>query len=289
MHAILGENRYGKAAVRLVTVARGAGAAETHTLRDLTVEVAFRGDFEAAHRGGDNSGVYPTDSMKNSVYIVARREGVGEIEEFAGQLARHYLARGTAPASVEIEISERPWDRLDVHGRPHPHAFVAPGGEAGERRIARLVAARDGALSFAAGIRGLRVLKTSDSAFSGFPRDETTTLRETRDRIFATTVEATWSYGERPADFGAAFVGVRRELLETFATHRSESVQQTMFAMGERALERVDEVDEIALRLPNQHHLLVDLAPFGLDNPNAVFVATSEPFGDIRAVLKRSG
>jgi urate oxidase len=288
MAAILGDNRYGKAAVRLVTVERGASRADPHRLRDLTVEVVLRGDFEAAHRDGDNSGVYPTDSMKNSVYIVARREGVGEIEEFAGQLARHYLARATAPSSVEIEISERPWQRIEVDGAPHPHAFVAPGGSGGERRVGRLVAGRDGGAAFAAGIRDLRVLKTADSAFSGFPRDETTTLKETRDRIFATTVEATWSYRERPANFDGAFDAVRRALLDVFATHRSESVQQTLFAMGARVLEQVAEIDEVELRLPNQHHLLVDLAPFGLDNPNAVFVATSEPFGDIRAVVKRS-
>ena len=162
---------------------------------------------------------------------------------------------------------------------------AAPGGE---RRIARLTATSQGDLAFAAGIRELRVLKTTDSAFTGFPRDETTTLPETRDRIFATTVEATWSYRERPADFGAAFARARRALLETFATHQSESVQQTLFAMGERALDTVAEIDEIALRLPNQHHLLVDLAPFGLDNPNAVFVATSGPFGDIRATIRRA-
>ena len=286
MRAILGDNRYGKAAVRLVTVRRGDSADAPHELKDLTVEVALRGDFESAHRDGDNAHVYPTDSMKNSVYILARRHGVGEIEEFAELLAHHCLARATAPTSVELEISERPWERIAVDGRPHPFAFSAPGGE---RRIARLTATRQGDVAFAAGIRELRVLKTTDSAFAGFPRDETTTLPETRDRIFATTVEATWSYRERRAEFGPAFARARRALLETFANHRSESVQQTLFAMGERALDAVAEIDEIALRLPNQHHLLVDLAPFGLDNPNAVFVATSEPYGDIRAVLKRSG
>lgn len=285
MTAILGGNRYGKAAVRLVTVERGAAAGDPHALKDLTVEVALRGDFDAAHRDGDNSNVYPTDSMKNSVYILARRHGVGEIDEFAELLARHYLARATAPTSVEVEISERPWERIPVDGRPHPHAFVAPGGE---RRIARLVATGDGATVFASGLRELRLLKTTDSAFAGFPRDETTILAETRDRVFATTVEATWTYRARPAGFAACFAAARTALLDAFAGHRSESVQHTLFAMATRALDRVPEIAEIDLRLPNQHHLLVDLAPFGLDNPNAVFVATSEPYGDIRAVVRRS-
>ena len=284
MPATLSENRYGKAAVRLVAVDRSAPGG--HALKDLTVSIALRGDFEAAHRDGDNALVYPTDSMKNSVYILARRHGVGEIESFAGLLADHLLARATAPDEVEIEILERPWARIEEGGRPHPYAFVEAGTE---RRAARLVAKRDGARELAAGVDDLLVLKTTDSAFAGFPRDETTTLPETGDRIFATAIEARWRYARPPADFGAAFRAGRRALLETFAAHQSLSVQHTLFAMGERLLAEVAEVDEVRLRLPNRHHLLANLAPFGLDNPNLVFVATSEPFGDIRGVIQRSG
>ena len=276
----LAANRYGKSSVRLVTVARGA---ERHELKDLTVDVAFSGDFETAHRDGDNAAVYPTDSMKNSVYALARRRGVGEIEEFALELARHFRTREPAPAAVEVSVAERLWSRIDCDGRPHAHAFVA-GGQ--ERRTARVAADADGE-RVDAGLADLLVLKTTGSAFAGFPRDAYTTLAETDDRILATSIEARWTYAAANLDWGAAWSTVRRLLCETFAGHDSRSVQHTLWAMGERVLSGVAEIVEIRLRLPNRHHLLADLAPFGLDNPNLVFVATGEPYGLIEATLRR--
>ena len=284
MAAILADSRYGKAAVHLVAVDRGAIGG--HVLKDVTVSIALRGDFVKAHVDGDNARVYPTDSMKNSVYILARRHGVGEIESFAELLAGHLLARATEPSDVEVEISERPWTRIEVGGRANPHAFVEAGAE---RRVVRLAMSRAGARELESGIDDLLVLKTTDSEFAGFPRDETTILPETADRIFATAIEARWRYSRPPSDFGAAFRTARRLLLEAFAAHHSLSVQHTLFQMGERVIEKIDEIDEVRLRLPNRHHLLVHLEPFGLDNPNAVFVATSEPYGDIRGVIRRSG
>jgi len=276
----LAENRYGKSAVRLVSVARGA---DRHDLADLTVEIAFQVNYEAAYRDGDNAAVYPTDSMKNSVYALAR-EGVASIDRFALKLAEHYLSRPTSPTSVEVTVRERPWRRIEVEGRPHRHAFVAGGGE---RRVAR-VEARAGAARHAAGIDDLTVLKTTGSAFAGFPRDSYTTLAETDDRIFATAVEALWSYSALPERPDVVFAAARRLLLESFAEHESRSVQHTLHAMGESVLESIPEIDEIRLRMPNKHHWRVDLEPFGLDNPNLVFVAVAEPFGLIEGTLRRA-
>lgn len=275
------DNRYGKASVRLVTVARGG---ERHELADRTVEIRFAGEYESAYQGGDNAAVYPTDSMKNSVYALAREQGGEETERFAARLARHFLARPTPPASVEVLIVERPWQRIVIDGRPHPHAFVAGSGE---RRTACVRADASGE-SYEAGVEELVVLKTTGSAFAGFPRDRYTTLAETDDRILATAIESTWRYAEPPVRFDVAYTAARRMLIESFAQHESLSVQHTLFAMGERVLETIPEIEEIRLRLPNRHHLRVDLEPFGLDNPNLVFVATSEPFGVIEGTLRRS-
>ncbi|HLF55916.1 MAG TPA: urate oxidase [Thermoanaerobaculia bacterium] len=277
----LAENRYGKSQVRLVTVARGT---DRHELKDVTVDIRLTGDFEAAHRDGDNSRVYPTDSMKNSVYILARRHGIDAIEEFARRLARHLLERESAPSEVDVRVAERLWNRIPIGDGPHPHAFVAG---AGERRTAR-VEASAAAERVEAGLEDLVVLKTTGSGFAGFPRDETTTLAETSDRILATAIDATWRYTAPVASYSATWQAVRGLLLETFAEHDSLSVQHTLWAMGERVLESVAEIAEISLRLPNRHHLRADLAPFGLDNPNLVFVATSEPYGVIEATLTRS-
>src|SRR5262249_30277549 len=159
--------------------------------------------------------------------------------------------------------------RLSMNGRPHPHAFVQAGGEQWTAVVTRDAAG----LSIVSGLTNLVALKTTDSAFAGFPRDRYTTLPETRDRIIATSITARWTYRPGAADF-AVRERIRAALVETFAAHRSESVQHTLYAMAEAALASAPDVAEMTLTLPNRHHLLVDLTPFGLDNPNEIFVAT---------------
>jgi urate oxidase len=144
----------------------------------------------------------------------------------------------------------------------------------------------EGAVDVASGLTGLTLLKTRDSAFSGFPRDAYTTLPETTDRILASSVNATWRYRRGTGDFSARD-SIRQALIETFARHQSHSVQHTLYAMGEAALAACGDVLDITLALPNKHHLLVDLKPFNLDNPNVVFVATDEPYGLIEATVRR--
>jgi len=142
--------------------------------------------------------------------------------------------------------------------------------------------------SVSAGIADLTILKTSRSAFSGFLRDAFTTLAETRDRLLATSMTATWTYSTEAAAFGPAWHAVRRTLLETFATHVSESVQHTLYAMGSAVLDAVADVSDIHIVMPNRHHIPIDLRPFGRENRNEIFVATTEPFGLIEATIRRS-
>jgi urate oxidase len=257
---------------------------DRHEIRDLTVAVRFQGAFEAAHADGDNSDVLPTDTMKNTVYAMAKDHRLEAIEPFALDLATHFLD-GNAPVSrVEISISERPWERLTVGGVANPHAFRRAGEE---RRVTRVVRERGGAARVESGLADLTILKSAKSGFSGFRRDRFTTLRETEDRILATAVTAWWVYGGTEVSYGPVREAVRRTLLETFAEHESASVQHTLHAMGEAVLEQHAEVDEIRLTLPNKHHLPVDLSPFGLENRNEIFVATEEPYGLIEATLRR--
>ncbi len=280
MSAILGQNGYGKSRVRLVKVERDGAR---HDLRDLTVDVRFEGAYQAVHRAGDNSEVLPTDTMKNTVYALARGAPLGEPEAFGARLAEHYLGAAPAADRVQVQVAEHAWARLDVGGAPHPHSFRKASEE---RRLAAVTGTRRGT-TYEAGVEDLLVMKTTRSAFSGYPRDRFTTLKETEDRILATSVRAVWRYGDAPGDFGAAFAAARTAMLEAFAEHDSRSVQHTLFAMGEAVLAAVAEVEEITLTLPNKHHLLVDLSPFGMDNPNEVFVATSEPYGLIEATVIR--
>ncbi len=281
MSAVLVENQYGKSSVRLLKVERSGSQ---HSVRELNLDIQFSGEFSAAYLEGDNTLVLPTDTMKNTVYAFARRQPLGEIEEFGQRLAGHFLSRSHPVSKVKIDVSETNWDRIRVDGQAHDHSFTR---SAEERRTAVIVQDRAG-VTIKAGIADLRVLKTARSAFEGYLRDEYTTLKEARDRLFCTIVKAEWTYAPGVSDYGAMWQRARATILEVFARHNSRSVQHTLYAMGENVLKRIPEVTRIELSLPNRHCLLVDLAPFGLDNPNEVFVPTDEPFGVIEAVVTRS-
>jgi urate oxidase len=277
---MLGDNSYGKSRIRLFRVTRHG---ERHDVADLTVDVAFDGRFEAVHLEGDNAAVLPTDTMRNTVYALAKQHPVEPVEGFGRALVEHFLAASAPAEQVRIRISRQGWARIDDGGVPHPHSFVRGSGE---RRMAYVSGDRE-TVRFEAGLEELEVLKTTRSAFEGYVKDEYTTLPETRDRIFATVVSARWGYEREPADFDITYERVRAALLVAFTGHDSKSVQQTLFAMGAAALEAAPEVSEIRLSLPNRHHLLFDIARFGLENANEVFVPTSEPFGLIEATVVR--
>jgi urate oxidase len=275
--ARLSWNRYGKSRVRLVKVVHGP---DSHRLVDLTIDVQLEGAFDAVYEG-DNEACVATDTMKNTVYALARHDPIEHIEMFASRLAEHFGGRPSV-TSARVTATEQPWTRIPTGGRPHPHAFEQSAGG----QWTTVVKHERGATTIASGLTNLVVLKTADSAFTGFPRDEFTTLPETEDRILATSVTSVWTYRPGTTDFGARD-RIRTALVATFASHRSRSVQHTLKAMGDAALAACDDVTEITLTMPNRHHLLVDLQPFGLDNPNEVFVATDHPYGLIEATLRR--
>jgi urate oxidase len=281
MSIVLGSNNYGKSEVRLVKVKREPGR---HELRDVTVDVALEGDFEAAHVGGDNTGLLATDTMRNTVYALAKDHPLEDIEAFGQALATHFLEAGPLTTRARVRLVEHPWERLVVGGAPHEHAFQS--GSGGNRTAT--VASGGGETAIDAGIEDLVVLKTTQSGWEGYLHDRYTTLPETADRILATAVTATWRYGDADVAFGATWESVRRVLLETFAGHYSRSVQQTLYLMGEAVLEAHPKIERIHLSLPNKHHLLYDLSRFGMENPNEIFHATTEPYGLIEGTVTRA-
>ncbi len=279
MPVTLSENNYGKQAVRLVTVRRGA---ERHRLQDVTVAIHFSGDFTSAYTDGDNQEVLPTDTMKNTVYALAAQHPFEDIEDFGLALTDHFLQESPRASTVQVDLAEHLWEPIEAGGAPHPHAFRKAGSE---KRTAVVTRDREG-VRVQAGLEDLVVMKTAKSAFEGFPRDRYTTLKETADRLLATAVRATWRYSRPYVPYGDLWSEVRRLLLETFAEHDSRSVQQTLYAMGEAVLETLD-VEEIHIAMPNLHHLPVDLTPFDLENRNEIFVATAEPYGLIEGTMRR--
>lgn len=271
---ILAADTYGKSRVRLIKLARRDGR---HDVKEITFQILFRGDFLSCYETGDNSRILPTDTIKNTVYALARQHDIVSIEEFGQRLVEHFLKNNPQVAEVRVEMTEHLWSRIA------PAAF----SRESQKRTALLTGTRDGVM-VEAGIDDLTILKSTGSAFEGYIKDPYTTLKETKDRIFATAVRGVWRYASSSIDFNAAWTGIRQTILDTFAAHDSLSVQHTLHAIGKQVLKAFPEVTEIQLTMPNKHALLVDLSPFGLDNPNEVFLPIDEPSGYIEGKLVRA-
>ena len=284
----LGANRYGKAEVRVMRVARGAGAGGGDVIRDWNVSTSLSGHLAATHLAGDNSAVLATDTQKNTVYAFAQRLGPVPPEVLGMELAAHFVVSQPQISRARVAIEEYAWAPVGESR----HSFA----RAGElTRACRVVHDEESGVSVVAGIEDLIVLNTTNSEFWGFPRDEYTTLEETRDRMLATQVSAWWRYrgagspssGAPGAGTGwdAAFEIAREALLAAFSETYSYSLQQTLYAIGERIIEAVPDVCEVRLALPNKHHYLVDLAPFGLPNDNEVYYPGDRPYGLIEGTV----
>jgi urate oxidase len=279
--ARLGPNRYGKAGIHVATVVRHE---DRHDFFDRLVDVRLEGDFETVHVRGDNATVLPTDTMRGAVYALSKDQPGEEIEAFALRYTQHLLDASPVATLVEAWVTERPWERIVIDGRPHPHAFTR--GE--YRRTARVVRDRNGAQLFA-GVDELSVLKTTGSAFAGFLKDRFTTLAETEDRILATTLEAEWRYDRTDLNFAEERENVKNAIVRSFAEHdASNSMQHTLWEMGRAVLDASPSVEEVSFSLPNLHHIEVDLTPYGLTSAGEVFVVTDSPSGQIEGTVRRT-
>ncbi|MBS7539037.1 factor-independent urate hydroxylase [Ancylobacter lacus] len=273
-------NSYGKGRVRIMRVRRDS---ERHEVRELSVRAMLAGAFEASYTVGDNSAVIATDTIKNIVNIVAR-DNVGlENEDFAGALASYFLDRYAHVDRVEITASETRWARLLVDGAEHDHAFLR---DANGHPTVKLTATRE-ARSLVSGIEGFTVLKTTASGWENYWKDEATTLKPTADRLFATSMDASWRWSATPASWPDANRAVLDAALKVFAGTYSPGVQNTMYLMGEAVLAAVPEIAEISMACPNKHYLPIDLSPFDRAFDGQVFTPTDEPHGQIECTVGR--
>ncbi|KRV51322.1 urate oxidase [Wenjunlia vitaminophila] len=293
MATVLGPAGHGKAETRVVRVTRDGA---THHLKDLNVSIALAGDLEQTYLTGDNTGVLPTDTMKNTVYAFAKEHGIPSAEAFALRLARHFVTSQPSVRRASVRVEEYAWERITADSRSAArggagHSFVRQGRQV---RVCRVT--DDGQrYQVLSGLSGLTVLNSTDSEFRGYPRDRYTTLAEASDRVLATEVNALWRYGwtgegdgPEPA-WDAVHARATQDLLEAFAETYSHSLQQTLYRMGAQVIENNPSVDEVRLSLPNKHHFLVDLEPFGLKNDNEVYFAADRPYGLIEGTVLREG
>ena len=274
------DNNYGASRVRLLKVRR---MQDRHDLKELSVGIQFEGEFANSYTTGDNRSILPADTIKNTVYALAKLYTIEQIEDFAQQLINHFLTDNPQVRKVQVDIAEYLWTRIPFGGKPHPWSFTPSGPE---RRICVVTGTRDTTI-IEAGIENLQIVKTTGSGFEGYLHDPFTTLKETSDRILATAVKASWLYSDNEIPFAVYWHGVRQAILDTFVEHESRSMQYTLHAIAEAVLERYGDIAEIHISLPNKDCRLVDLSLFGLENNNEVFAPAEEPYERIEARLRR--
>ncbi|MGB6822990.1 MAG: urate oxidase [Candidatus Acidiferrales bacterium] len=282
MNVKLAHNNYGESRIRLLRVVRRGSV---HELKDLTLSIHFEGDFDDAHTAGDNRKILPANTMTNTVYVLARQYPAEAVEEFALHIVEHFLTYNPQLSRIRVAVKEHPWSRILIAEKPHGSAFVS---NAGERRTTHITATREHTI-LQSGIENLVVLKTTGGAFEGFLRDPYTTAKEASNSVISVNIDATWTYetSESEAPYSAAWHGIRKILLETFANHEGRSLQHTVYAMGQAVLDNFEAIAEIQLALADNLYSPVDLKPFGMENESEVFMPAEEPHGLIEATLRR--
>ncbi len=292
---MLGQNQYGKAENRVVKITRDGA---THHIKDLNVSVALSGDMEEVHYSGSNTNVLPTDTTKNTVYAFAKEYGIESAEQFGIHLARHFVTSQEPIHRARIRIEEYAWERIAASGASGRtgsadgtgHSFVRKGQET---RLTQVTYDGEG-WEVVSGLKDLVVMNSTDSEFWGYVKDKYTTLKEAHDRVLATQVSARWRFNwtgdeQRAPHWDESYEQTRKHMLRAFAETYSLSLQQTLYQMGSRIISNRAEIDEVRFSLPNKHHFLVDLEPFGLKNDNEVYFAADRPYGLIEGTVLREG
>lgn len=295
---MLGQNQYGKAENRVVKITRDG---DTHHIKDLNVSVALSGDMEDVHYSGSNANVLPTDTTKNTVFAFAKEHGIESAEQFGIHLARHFVESQEPIHRARIRIEEYGWERIEtsdaqaqfIGSDEVKHSFVRKGQETRTAQITY-----DGeSWQVLSGLKDLTVMNSTNSEFWGYVKDKYTTLKEAHDRILATDVAGVWRHNwtsdeDRMPNWERSYEQAKKHILDAFAETYSLSLQQTLYQMGARVINSRSEIDEVRFSLPNKHHFLVDLEPFGLKNETpdgAVYFAADRPYGLIEGTVLRDG
>ncbi|XP_022746727.1 uricase-2 isozyme 2 [Durio zibethinus] len=294
------EQRHGKAKVRVGRVWRSKDG-RRHFMVEWKVNISLLSNCVAAYVRDDNSDIVATDTMKNTVYVKAKECSEPlSAEEFAIILGKHFTSFYPQVFTAIVKVVEKPWERVSVNGQPHEHGFKL----GSDKHVVEAIVQKSGILQLTSSIEGLALLKTTKSGFEGFIRDKYTALPETRERMLATEVTASWRYSyesvssipQNPLYFNDRHLNVRQVLADTFfgppeGGVYSASVQSTLFQMAKAVLSRFTDISSVKLKMPNIHFLPVNLS--SEDNGNIVkfnddvYHPTDEPHGSIEASLSR--
>jgi urate oxidase len=274
-------NKYGKGRVRIMRVEKRE---DIHIVREMSLQVMLEGEFDDAYTRADNRKVIATDTIRNIVNLIAREHVEAGAEMFCQSVAKRFLDQYDHVEKVSVSGLETRWTRIVVDGAAHPHGFTLDGNG---KPVVKLTQTR-AETRLESGIEDFTFLKSTGSAWADYVMDEFTTLPETRDRIAATSMNASWLWATTPADYAASNEQILQTMLQVFVTTYSAGVQDSLYRMAEAALNVIPEIAQISLACPNKHYLPLDLSRFGVSADNMVFTPTDEPHGQIECVVARN-
>lgn len=278
---------YGKNTVKVLVIRRQGSR---HSIIELKADVQLTLRSRKDYLQGDNSDIIPTDTIKNTVHALAKLRGVKTIEQFSLDLCHHFLTSFNHVLRAKVHMEEAPWRRLEKNGVEHAHAFIYSPEAC---RFCDVEQDLGGIPEVHSGLKNMTVLKTTQSGFEGFLRDRFTTLQEAKDRCFCTSVYARWRYSRaQDVNFDAAWNRVKETIVEKFAGpydcgEYSPSVQKTLYDTQVLVLDRIPEVDEIEVVMPNQHYFTIDMTKMGLQNKDEVLLPLDNPSGNITGTVRR--
>lgn len=281
---------YGKNHVKILHVRREG---PVHTIKEYEIDTQLTLESDKDYIHGDNSDIVATDSQKNTVYILAKKHGITSPEDFGLLLCAHFLNKYPHVTTAKIDLEAYPWRRMVLEGKAHNHAFLL---SPEYNHTCTVIQRRGEPPHVSTGLQGMRVLKTTQSAFVNFVNDEFRSLPDMSDRIFSTVVSVTWEYSKVDGvDFGKIWVTMLKLVYDKFAGPPdigifSPSVQNTIYLLQQAALNDMPEISKVKVVMPNKHYYSVDLSKFpevGASKNNEVFLPADKPAGNIVAVLGR--
>ncbi|XP_017153424.1 uricase [Drosophila miranda] len=306
------DHGYGKDAVKVLHVSRKG---PVHTIQEFEVGTHLKLYSKKDYYQGNNSDIVATDSQKNTVYLLAKKYGIESPEKFALMLGQHFLNKYSHVEEAHVHVETYPWQRVcqeetksvnnqgqgscnnftSIDNRSlHNHAFIFTPTALHYCDV--VIRRTDPKQTVITGIKGLRVLKTTQSSFVNFVNDEFRSLPDQYDRIFSTVVDCSWEYSDtETVNFSRAWQTVKNIILRNFAGDpqvgvSSPSVQHTLYLSEKQVLDVIPQVSVISMTMPNKHYFNFDTKPFQKIVPgdnNEVFIPVDKPHGTIYAQLAR--
>lgn len=246
------------------TIPESSFDGRNNTLFGLDVRVQAEGEeFLPSFSEGDNSMVVATDSMKNFVHHQVGEYDGATVEGFLHFVGSKFLETYSQMSTIRMSADEIPFDERPVPEggdfEPSDLVFRVSDDESAFGTVS-LEQGDDGPVvsDQTSGVTGLELVKVKESSFTEYVQDEYTTLPEREDRTLYISLDIFWTYtesedalGEEPRRYVPA-EQVRDIAQVVFHEVDSNSIQDLIYQIGLRVLERFSQLESVSFEANNR-------------------------------------